>query len=207
MVIADWFIIVIKIIIIIIIIIIIMVILKIPDNRKMSWIVNVCKGEGDALECDFYKGIKLLDHVMKIMERVMEKRLRNRMVGEDIQFGFCPGNDTENAVFVVRQVQEKYLAHKKDFWMAFVDLEKAFDRVLREVLWWALRSLGVKEWIIRVIKSMYEGVITAVKIKGGKKKQFEAKVGMHQGSVLSPLLFTFVLEALSRELKRVSHLC
>src|SRR5271157_5206058 len=85
--------------------------------------------------------------------------------------------------------------------MAFIDLEKAFDRVPKEVLWWSLRTLGVEEWIIRVIQSMYDGAMTAVKLKGGESKEFEVKVGVHQGSVLSPLLFTIVLEALSRESK------
>ena len=50
--------------------------------------------------------------------------------------------------------------------MAFVDLEKAFDRVPREVVWWALRKVCVEEWLIKVIKSMYVGVTTAVRLKG-----------------------------------------
>lgn len=83
--------------------------------------------------------------------------------------------------------------------MAFVDLEKAFDRVPREVVWWALRRLGVEEWLVTVIRSMYEGVSTAVKTKDGESDGFEVKVGVHQGSVLSPLLFIIVLEALSKE--------
>lgn len=48
-------------------------------------------------------------------------------------------------------------------------------------------------------KTLYEGAVTAVKLKGGESKQFDVKVGMHQGSVSSPFLFTTVLEALSRE--------
>ena len=47
------------------------------------------------------------------------------------QFGFRPGRGTTDAIFIVRQVQEKFLEKKKDFWMAFVDLEKAS----REVVW------------------------------------------------------------------------
>ena len=43
--------------------------------------------------------------------------------------------------FIVRQLQEKYLAKNKELWMALVDLEKAFDGVPREVVWWALRYL------------------------------------------------------------------
>src|SRR5271165_3460754 len=90
---------------------------------------------------------------------------------------------------------------KKELWMAFVDLEKAFDRVPRDVLWCSLRKLGVEEWLVRVIKVMYVGATTAVKLKEGQSSAVEVKVGVHQGSVLSPMLFIVVLEALSAEFK------
>ena len=57
------------------------------------------------------------------------------------------------------------------------------------------------EWLVNVIKSMYEGVTTAVKFMGGESKEFHVQVGVHQGSVLSPMLFTIVLEALSSEFR------
>ena len=85
--------------------------------------------------------------------------------------------------------------------MAFVDLEKAFDRIPCEVVWWALRKLKVDEWLVRVIQAMYEGVSTAVKLGEGESVAFPVRVGVHQGSVLSPLLFSIVLEALSAEFR------
>ena len=48
--------------------------------------------------------------------------------------------------------------------MAFIDLEKAFDSVSREVKRWALRQLKVKEGMISVMKSMCVETTTAVKI-------------------------------------------
>jgi len=48
---------------------------------------------------------------------------------------------------------------------------------------------------------MYEGVKTSVKIDGGVSEEFEVSVGIYQGSVLSPLLFIIVMEALSREFR------
>ena len=85
--------------------------------------------------------------------------------------------------------------------MAFVDLEEAFDRVPREVVWWALNSLGVDDWIVSVIKAMFEDATTRVKLNGRESRVLGVKVGVHQGSVLSPLLFIIVLEALSREFR------
>jgi hypothetical protein len=159
------------------------------------------KGKGDALDCGSYRGIKLLEHVMKVFERVVEKRVKSRIKLHDMQFGFRTGKSTTEAMFIVRQVQEKFIAKKKDLWMAFVDLEKAFDRVPREVLWWALRKKGVDEWLVNVIKSMYENVRTTVKLQEGESAEFEVKVGVHQGSVLSPLLFIIVMDALSSEFR------
>ena len=65
-----------------------------------------------------------------------------------MQFEFMTGKGTTDAIFIMRQVQEKHQAKKKKVYYAFVDLDKAFDRVPREVVKWALRKLGVDEWLI-----------------------------------------------------------
>ncbi|RUS73530.1 hypothetical protein EGW08_018715 [Elysia chlorotica] len=85
--------------------------------------------------------------------------------------------------------------------MAFVDLEKAFDRVPRKVIWWALRKLGVEEWTVRLVQGMYANARSQVRVGDGYSEEFEVKVGVYQGSVLTPLLFIVVLEALSREFR------
>jgi len=72
-----------------------------------------------------------------------------------------------------------------------VDLEKAFDRVPREVIRWAMRKLGVEEWLVSAVMSMYTGAKTVVITVYGNSSGFEVKVGMHQGSALSPLLFVY----------------
>ena len=64
------------------------------------------------------------------------------------KLGFVSGRGTTDAIFVVMQLQEKYLAAINRLYMAFIDLEKAFDRVPWKVIWWALRKLGVDEWIV-----------------------------------------------------------
>ena len=131
----------------------------------------------------------------------MDGFIRQLVSIDDSQFGFVPGRGTTDAIFVVRQLQEKYLAANKRLYMAFVDLEKAFDRVPRKVIWWALRKLGVEEWIVRLVQGMYANARSRVCVGEGYSEEFEVKVGVHQGSVLSPLLFIIVLEALSQEFR------
>ena len=118
-----------------------------------------------------------------------------------MQFGFVPGRGTTDAISIIRQLQEKYIIANKPLYFAFVDLEKAFDRVPRKVLWWALRSLGVEEWAVPFIQGMYTDVKSRVRVNGQYSKKFGVGVGVHQGSVLSPLLFILVLEALSRQFR------
>ena len=58
-----------------------------------------------------------------------------------------------------------------------MDLEKAFDTVPREVISWAMRKLGVEEWLVLAVMSMYAGAKTVVRTVYGNSKGFEAKVG------------------------------
>ena len=66
---------------------------------------------------------------MKVLERVVEGLIRQRVEINDMQCGFMSGRGTTDAIFIVRQLQEKHLAANKPLYMAFIDLEKAFDRV------------------------------------------------------------------------------
>ena len=75
--------------------------------------------------------------------RVLGKRIKCQVSIDNMQFGFMPGKGTTDAMFIMRQVQEKPQAKKKKMCYSFVDLEKVFDRVPREVVRWALRKLGV----------------------------------------------------------------
>ena len=157
---------------------------KVPSDWEQSFIVCcLYKGKGDALERGNYRGLKLTEQVMKILERIVDGLIRQLVSIDDFQFGFIPGRGTTDTIFVVRQLQEKYLAANKSHYMAFIDLEKAFDRVPQKVIWWALRKLGVAEWIVRLVQGMYTNAGSHVRVGEGYSEEFEVKVGVHQGSV------------------------
>jgi len=136
---------------------------------------------------------------MKVVERIFEHRIRQQIEVDDMQLGFMKGKGTTDAIFTVRQMQENFRVNGKKLYFGFVDLEKAFDRVPREVIRWAMRKLRVEEWLVLAVMSMYTGAKTVVRTVYGNSSGFEVKAGMHQGSALSPLLFVTVMEAISRE--------
>ncbi|KAK3546206.1 hypothetical protein QTP70_025218, partial [Hemibagrus guttatus] len=84
------------------------------------------------------------------------------------------------------------------------NLEKAYDRVPREELWYCMRKSGVAEKYVRVVKDMYERSRTVVRCAVGQTEEFKVEVGLHQGSALSPFLFAIVMDQLSEEVRQES---
>ena len=110
----------------------------IPEDWKSSVVLPIYKGKGDPMECGSYRRIRLLEHAMKVVERIIEHRIRQQIVIDDMQFGFMEGKGTTDAIFMARQMQENFGVKGKKLHYGFVDLEKAFDRVPREVISWAM---------------------------------------------------------------------
>ena len=77
-----------------------------------------------------YWGLKLRDRILKTAERIIERFIRQQVDINELQFGFIPECAITNAIFILKQLQGKYLA-KNNFYFAFEDLEKVFDRVSR----------------------------------------------------------------------------
>ncbi len=107
----------------------------IPEEWRDSIMVPIFKEKGDVQDCANYRGIKLLSHTMKIWERIVDARLRQEVEISKGQFGFMPQKGTTNAIFMLRQVMEKYREKQREIHAIFIDLEKAYDRIPRQEVW------------------------------------------------------------------------
>ena len=177
---------------------------RMPEEWRRSVLVPIFKNKGDVQTCSNYRGIKLISHTMKLWERVVEARLREEVTICEQQYGFMPRKSTTDAIFALRMLMEKYREGQKELHCVFVDLEKAYDRVPREELWHCMRESGITEKYVRVVQDMYEDSVTAVKCAVGMTDWFKVKVGLHQGSALSPFLFAVVMDRLTDEVRQES---
>jgi hypothetical protein len=132
------------------------------EEWRRSILVPIYKNKGDIQSYTNYRGIKLMSHTMKLWERVIKHRLRGTTRVSTNQFGFMPRRSTKEAIFLIRQVMERFREQKKDLHMVFIDLEKAYDKIPRNVMWWALDKHKVPTKYVTLIKDMYNNAMTSV---------------------------------------------
>ena len=81
---------------------------SIPEDWKSSVVLPIYKGKGDPMECGSYRGIKLLEHAMKVVEKISEHRIRQQFEIDDMQLGFMKGKETTDAICMARQMQDNF---------------------------------------------------------------------------------------------------
>ena len=75
---------------------------------------------------------------------------------------FQPGRSTTEAVFLIRQVMKWFREQKKDLHLVFIDLKNAYDKIPRNVMWWALDKYKVPSKYVTLIEDMYNNVVSSV---------------------------------------------
>ena len=173
----------------------------VPMDWMCACIVPLYKGKGDVYECGNSRGISLLSVVGKVYGRVLINRIRDKTesVIAEVQGGFRKGRGCTDQTFIVRQIGEKYIAKGKDVYFAFLDLEKAYDRVDREAMWRVLKIYGIGGSLLRAVKSMYAGSKACVRVGSEVSEWFPVRVGLRQGCVMSPWLFNLYIDGVVRE--------
>nr|GEU99073.1 ataxia telangiectasia mutated family protein [Tanacetum cinerariifolium] len=130
----------------------------------------------------------------------LQKMGRNKAVGHDqipIEAWKILGDEVE-AIHLIRSLMKKYRERQKDLHMAFLDLEKAYDNVPRELIWKTLVKKRTSRIYIRVITDMYDGAKTHARTSIESTEFFLVDVGLHQGLEIRPYLFALILDELSR---------
>ena len=180
---------------------------KIPQQWKDATI-KVLSKNSDRSNCNNYRGISLLSHAGKVLQKIVANRLSDYCKAHGIlpddQCGFRPERSTVDVLFVVRRLQELARRRRIPLYMSFVDLQKAYDSADRELLRKVMARAGVLEEMIAVIRQFHDGMQARVGMDDGEFSDwFEVTQGLRQGCMLSPLLFNiFFAEAIEVVLVR-----
>ena len=153
---------------------------NVPDKNGYSYL-NVLTGFGKSNDMSMRQSMITAKKVM------------------DEQGGFRAGRGCNDQIFTVRQIMEKTIEKDKVVYMAFVDLEKAYDKVNREKLWRVLEEYGVEGRLLLAIQSLYEGGKASVRIGDKESEWFGVNRGVRQGCTLSPWLFNVFVDKVTRE--------
>ena len=137
--------------------------------------------------------------MLEVVKRITEVTIRDAVNVDDMQYAFKAGHGTTDTIFILRQIQGKYIGKNPNLCFAFFYPEKSMDRVPRKVLWWALRKVDIPECIVCVVQIMHQNARSRVRINSSYSDVFKAQLSVHQGSVLIPFLFIIITEAFSRE--------
>jgi hypothetical protein len=168
------------------------------DDWKIAVICPIYKGRGKRGEPGNYRGISLLSVLCKIYSGNLAGRLRDWLINYKIlstfQVEFVKDKRTTGNIFVIKTTVDRYLRVKRGRICWYLeDLEKAFDSIDREVLWFKMRNKSVSDNMVECIKKMYNDTKLCVKCSSNEVTDFvEQRRGVRQGCSLNPYLFNIL---------------
>lgn len=176
-----------------------------PRKWSEATIVPLHK-KGDTNIPDNYRGISLLSILSKVFTHILNVRLmewaeQNGMICE-AQAGFRKGRSTTDHIFTLNAMIEKHLLRNTKLYVAFIDFKKAYDTVNRSVLWSVLLRAGIQGKMFKMIQGMYSSVKACVLCgsSNGTSSFFDCLQGLKQGCIISPILFSLLINELANEL-------
>ena len=176
-----------------------------PRQWAKGVIIPIYK-KGDPNEPSNYRGITLVSCLGKLFTIIVNERLKKWALQNDIitdaQFGFKADYSTVDAIFILDSFINKMIKNKKKLYCAFIDLKRAFDSVYRKGLWFKLINSGINGKLFDLIRSIYHEVKSCVKNMNTLSDFFKSEVGLLQGEVLSPFLFSLFLNDLELYLQQ-----
>ena len=180
----------------------------IPTAWKEGLIHPLPKGNLDPRVPLQTRGITLISVTCKIFCHILNERLNifselKNMITEE-QNGFRKNRSCDEHLFVLQSVIHNRILQKKSTFVGFIDLKRAFDVVNRDLLWWRLKHAGVGGKFLRILQGLYQDTKCAVRVGGRLTDWFPSSIGFKQGCLLSPILFSILIDDLAKEIKKLN---
>ena len=151
----------------------------------------------------FYSGIKSKVHPNLSPPCLTKWSESNKIISEN-QAGFRKGCQTFDHIFRLQTLAKQYINKKQKLFVCFVDFKKAYDLVLRNSLLYKLLKYGISSEMKNMISSIYSNVNSYVKVNGTLSKSFGCSLGLRQGCVLTPILFSLFINDLDEDMRSLN---
>lgn len=167
----------------------------VPEEWNLAIVIPIYK-KGNRHDCNNYRGISLLNSCYKLYSKILNIRLTtiSEHIISNYQHGFRKGRSCTDCIFTMTQLIEKRKEHNLPTFLAFIDYEKAFDKVNRNKLW----NIMIKSYpqhLVRAIQSLYHENQIMIEINGKRNNTKKAiNQGVRQGCPLSPALFNIYID-------------
>jgi hypothetical protein len=177
---------------------------EIPSDWEKAYLFILYKGKGEKTSPDSFRGITLKSHVLKLFESLLQFRLVRWMEKKNLlpaeQLAYRTGMSGVDHVFTLNVLREVAVAAKGAFYVALIDLRKAFPSVNRSSLLNDLTDAGVSGKMVSMLRRLYVSDTFQLLLDGTPGTAvFVVVSGVHEGSCLSPLLFIFFIRDLPRQ--------
>ena len=173
---------------------------NVPDDWKKGHLVKLPK-KGDLSNCNNWRGIMLLSIPGKVLARIILERLKTSLdkTLREEQAGFRQDRSCTDHIATMRIIIEQSLEWQAPLYCVFVDFQKAFDSVDREVIWKLMHHYGFPPKFVNIIRQLYENATCQVIHDGKLTDPFTIQTGVRQGCILSPTIFLMVIDWVMRQ--------
>ena len=168
---------------------------EVPAQWREGIVIKLPK-QADLRDCNNHREIMLLSVPGKMLKRIILERVREAvdLKLRDHQAGFRRDRSCADEIGSLHIIVEQSIEWNSTLYINFIDFEKAFDSMDREILWKLLRHCGVPDKIISLIQCTYNNLSCKITHAGQLSESFEVKTGVYQGCLLPPFLFLQVID-------------
>ena len=173
----------------------------VPADWQRAAIVNIYK-DGDPADPGNYRGIALISCLGKLYFSLWARRLTKFAEGRltEEQGGFRWRRSTEDQALVYHETVLRRQRMRLNTYVCFIDFKKAFDTIWHDGLWERLWTEGVRGKAWRVMRTLYANISAQVRVGDNVSRAVPMYQGVRQGCPLSPVLFNFFIDELSKRL-------
>ena len=165
-------------------------------------------GHKSKKEIKNYRPVAVANTISNIFCGILKEKITEVVEREGIisdeQSGFRKNRRGTDNLYIMKEIIEEAKKEGKQYYCAFLDIEKAYDTVDREVLWEILHRMGLEDKVVNIVKSLYNNTSAEYSLGDIKVEEIRSRRGLRQGCTLSPLLFSLFMEEFTRRIKKLN---